>query len=148
MSGTKTCDNPKCICNPCTCAACGCGVARLGEAELRVMEILWAEPDRELTGRNVADLLPNYAYTTVATMLDRLVHKNLANRRLEGRTIRFTATGTRADHAAELMHETLVTNREPEAVLVRFATTMSSSEAAVLRQALDGLDEPAPPIPD
>jgi hypothetical protein len=38
------------------------------------------------------------------------------------------------------MHETLVTNRDPEAVLVRFATMMSRSEAAVLRQALDGLD--------
>jgi predicted transcriptional regulator len=115
-------------------------VARLGEAELRVMEILWSEPGRELTGRNVADLLPDYAYTTVATMLDRLVHKELVHRRLEGRTIRFTATGTRAEHAAELMHETLATNREPEAVLVRFATTMSHSEAAILRQALDRLD--------
>jgi predicted transcriptional regulator len=129
MSVTKTCDNPKCTCDPCTCTIYGCGVAHLGPAELRVMEILWSEPGGELTGRDVADLLPDYAYTTVATMLDRLVHKKLANRRLEGRTIRFIATGTRADHAAELMHETLVTNRDPETVLVRFATTMSRSEA-------------------
>ncbi len=148
MSTTKTCDNPKCTCEVCTCAACGCGVARPGEAELRVMEILWSAPDREMTGRDVADLLPNYAYTTVATMLDRLVHKNLASRRLEGRTIRFTATGTRAEHAAQLMHETLATNREPKAVLLRFATTMSRSEAAILRQALDELDVSTARIPD
>jgi len=38
------------------------------------------------------------------------------------------------------MHQTLVTNRDPEAVLVRFSTMMSRSQAAVLRQALDGLD--------
>jgi hypothetical protein len=72
MSVTKTCDNPKC----CTCTVCGCGVAHLGPAELRVMEILWPEPGGELTGRNVADPLPDYVYTTVATMLDRLCTRN------------------------------------------------------------------------
>jgi predicted transcriptional regulator len=143
MGPTTTCDNPKCTCDPCTCVVCGCGVARLGDLERRVMDVLWAAPGRELTGRHVADALPEYAYTTVATVLDRLTHKGLVGRRVDGRAIRFEATGTRADHTAELMHEALVTTRDPDATLVRFVRTVSPAEAAVLRRALDELD-PAP----
>ena len=134
---TTTCDNPKCSCDPCTCTECGCGVARLGELERRVMDLLWEEPGRELSGRDVADALPNYAYTTVATILDRLVHKGVVSRRMEERTIRFSTIGTRADHTADLMHETLVVARDPESALVRFVETLSRAEAEVLRRALD-----------
>lgn len=137
MSTTTTCDNPKCTCHPCTCAESACGVSRLGDLERRVMDVLWEEPGRELTGRNVADALPEYAYTTVATVLDRLNHKGLVGRRRDGRAIRFVALGTRADHTAELMHEALVTTRDPESTLVRFVKSVSSAEAEVLRRALD-----------
>jgi predicted transcriptional regulator len=139
MSATTTCDNPKCSCDPCTCAQCGCGVARLGELERRVMGLLWEDPDRELTGRDVAEVFPEYAYTTVATVLDRLVQKGVVSRRMEGRTIRFSTTGTRADHTAELMHEALVVTGDTDSALVRFAKTLSRSEAEVLRTALDQL---------
>ncbi len=93
MSATTTCTNPRCTCEVCTCTECGCGVARVGDAELQVMEILWAEPGRDRTGRDVADLLPDYAYTTVATMLDRLVHKGLVSRRMDGRLITSPPSG-------------------------------------------------------
>jgi predicted transcriptional regulator len=112
-------------------------VARLGELERRVMDLLWEDPGREFTGRDVAKALPDYAYTTVATILDRLVQKLMVNRRMEGRAIRFSTTGTRADHTAELMHETLVITGDTDAALLRFAETLSRSEAAVLRRALD-----------
>ena len=36
------------------------------------MEIMWESPARSLTGRDVANRLPRYAYTTVATVLDRI----------------------------------------------------------------------------
>jgi predicted transcriptional regulator len=111
-------------------------VATLGELERAVMETLWEVPDRELTGRNVFDLLPGYAYTTVATVLDRLVHKGLVRRRMDGRKIRFAATGTRADHTAGLMHDVLVVANDPDAALVSFAGTLSRTEAAILRRAL------------
>jgi len=137
VSTTTTCGNPKCSCDPCTCVECGCGVARLGELERRVMDLLWEEPGRELTGRDVADALPGYAYTTVATVLDRLAQKGMVNRRMEGRAIRFSTTGTRADHTAEMMHETLVVTGDTDSALVRFAETLSRSEADVLRRALD-----------
>jgi predicted transcriptional regulator len=133
---TKTCENPRCSCSSCACADCKCGVATLGDLERRVMDILWAEPGREMTGRDVLDLLPGYAYTTVATVLDRLVHKELISRRMDGRTKRFAAAGTRADHTAGVMHDALVTARDPESALTSFAGTLSRSEAAALRRAL------------
>ncbi len=134
---TKTCDNPRCMCSSCTCDDCKCGVATLGELERKVMDILWEEPGRELTGRNVFDLLPGYAYTTVATVLDRLVHKALVSRRMDGRTIRFTTTGTGSTHTAGMMHDALVTASDPDSALVSFAERLSRPEAAILRRALD-----------
>jgi predicted transcriptional regulator len=137
MTVTKTCTNPRCTCSSCTCDECKCGVATLGDLERRVMGILWEDPGRELTGREVFDLLPGYAYTTVATVLDRLVHKALLSREMDGRTIRFATTSTGATHTAGMMHEALVTANDPDAALVRFAETLSRSEAAILRRALD-----------
>jgi predicted transcriptional regulator len=143
MSATTTCDNPMCACEPCTCDTCSCGLARLGDLERRVMEILWEEPEGERSVRDVADVLPGYAYTTVATVLDRLVHKGLVRRRMDGRTIRFTTVGTRGTHTAVLMHQILAVDRDADAALGRFAETLSPSEAAVLRRALNGLERKA-----
>jgi predicted transcriptional regulator len=100
------------------------------------MDILWESSGQELTGRDVADVLSESAYTTVATVLDRLVHKGLVRRRMQGRSIRFAAVGTRAAHTALLMHEALSTGGDRHAALVRFAETLSPSEAAVLRDQL------------
>lgn len=140
MSASTTCDNPRCICSPCTCVDCRCGVARLGDLERRVMEVLWAEPGRELSGRNVADALPDYAYTTIATVLDRLTHKGVARRRMNGRVIQFTAADTRAANTAMLMREALASTSDPDAALVCFVEGVSDAEAKVLRQALDESD--------
>lgn len=135
MTERTKCGNPMCVCEPCSCENCGCGVATLGDLERRVMGILW-EDGGELSVRGVADLLPEYAYTTVATVLDRLVHKQLLRRRAVGRTIRFTANGTQGTHAAVLMHEALATSGDVGDALERFAETLSPAEAAVLAQAL------------
>jgi predicted transcriptional regulator len=104
------------------------------------MDILWEASDRELSGRDVADVLPEYAYTTVATVLDRLVHKGLVRRRMNGRSIRFGAIGTRGAHTAVLMHEALAVDGDRDAALVRFAETLSPTEAAILRHSLDALE--------
>jgi predicted transcriptional regulator len=100
------------------------------------MDVLWQEPTRELAGRDVADALPNYAYTTVTTVLDRLVHKGLVHRRMEGRTIRFATVGTRGAHTAVLMHEALAADDDPGSALVRFAETLSHPQIDVLLRAL------------
>jgi predicted transcriptional regulator len=118
---------------------CHCGVATLGELERRVIDVLWEDPTRERTGRDVANQLPGYAYTTVATVLDRLTLKGLVSRRVEGRTIRFATTGTRSSHAAQQMHEALMLTGDPDAALASFAETLSPSEADALERALGEL---------
>jgi predicted transcriptional regulator len=88
----------------------------------------------------VADSLSEHAYTTVATVLDRLVHKGLVRRRMDGRTIRFAAVGTPGAHTAVLMHEALSDGQDPSSALAHFAGILSPDEAAVLRASLDALE--------
>lgn len=110
---------------------------RLGELERRVMDVVWDSENTPLTGREVADQLPDRAYTTVLTILERLRRKNLVERSTDGRTHRFAAADTREAYRAELMIDALgesTSNRS--AVLVRFAESVSPAEADVLRQAL------------
>lgn len=111
-------------------------MARLGELERKVMDILWAEGPEEATVREVAAALPDYAYTTVLTVLDRLHRKGLVARSRDGRAFRYVALTSREEHAAALMREVLGTTNDRDAVLVRFAESVSPDEAAVLAQAL------------
>jgi predicted transcriptional regulator len=97
------------------------------------MDILWEESGRELSGRDVANVLPGSAYTTVATVLDRLVGKGLVRRRMDGGSIRFVPIGTESAYTAVLMREALAADSDPESALMRFAQTLSSAEASVLR---------------
>jgi predicted transcriptional regulator len=104
------------------------------------MEVLWEDPDRDFTVRDVVAALPKYAYTTHATVLDRLVHKGLVRRNKEGRAFQFAAIGTGSMHSAVLMYQALTAGPDPDAALVRFAETLSPSEASVLRNALKTLE--------
>ena len=137
MSAGTRCDNPMCSCDPCTCAQCACGVVTLGDLERRVLGIVWDLPEDEPSGRDVADALPAHAYTTVATVLDRLVNKGVLSRRRDGRTIRFAPIGARGAHTAVVMRQALAADGDPDAALICFAETLSPAEAAVLLGALD-----------
>ena len=101
------------------------------------MEILWVEFGSELTGREVAQHLPDYAYTTVLTVLSRLEKKGLVRHERTGSQHHFAATATRESYIAALMHDALDVGSDRDAALVRFAETVSPSEAEVLRRALD-----------
>jgi predicted transcriptional regulator len=136
MSATGTCNNAMCSCDPCGCDDCRCGGARLGDLERRVMDIVWRSEGREVSVREVADALPEYAYTTVATVLDRLVHKEMLNRRIVGRTIRFATIGNKGAHTAVQMRMLLAEDGDPEAALEQFAEGLSDSEASILRRSL------------
>jgi predicted transcriptional regulator len=116
-------------------------VARLGELERKVMELLWSSPSGPLTVREVALELPHRAYTTVQTVLDRLTRKGMVERTKDGRAHRYAATAPRDVYTAELMREALRGVPDSHAVLVRFAETVTPSEAEVLRSALGELLE-------
>jgi predicted transcriptional regulator len=118
-------------------------VPGLGELERRVIDVLWESMGTPLSGRQVADELPDKAYTTVLTILDRLRRKHLVERVSEGRVHLFVATASRETYMAELMVEALGSAHDRYAVLVRFAEVVSPKEAVVLRKALDDLTDQA-----
>ena len=101
------------------------------------MEILWESKDREMSVRDVAGELPEYAYTTVATVLDRLVNKGMLTRRMHGRAILFAVVGSEGAHTAVLMRKALEEDSDPDAALSCFVEGLSDSEASALRRALD-----------
>lgn len=99
------------------------------------MQVLWAA-STELTGREVASELPAYAYTTLATVLDRLSNKGLVRRRWEGRARRYWPTASKSEHTATLMHEVLRDSNEPVATLAALVASMSADERDALHCAL------------
>ena len=106
--------------------------------EQRVMDWLWTTSSETVTVRDVADAFPEYAYTTLATIMDRLVVKGVLRSELDGRTKRYEATGNRGSHTAVLMYHALSADGDPALALRRFVECLSESEAALLRKALKG----------
>jgi predicted transcriptional regulator len=142
MSAPATaCANPLCSCDPCGCGDdCRCGASKLSKLERRAMEFVWSAGG-EVTVRDVAAGFPEYAYTTVATVLDRLASKGVLRTRTVDRTKRYAAVGSAGTHAAVLMYDALSTAGDAEATLRRFARSLDGAEAAVLRDALRARQE-------
>lgn len=100
------------------------------------MEVLWAASGEALRGRAVADRLPEYAYTTVATVLDRLSHKGQVRRTTENRVHLYSATGTAGDHAAKAMREALESADDWAEALTQFVARTPADQLETLRRAL------------
>ena len=123
----------------------GIGEMGLGQLERKVMDILWDAHGVHISGREVAEQLPDRAYTTILTVLERLRRKKLVERSTLGRVHAFRAVETREAYTASLMLEPLGGAQDRNAVLVRFAETVSANEAQVLKEALDAAREPRDP---
>lgn len=106
------------------------------------MDILWDSMGQPMSGRQVVDQLPDRAYTTVLTILERLRRKKLVERHSADRVHVFTATANRESYMADLMLEPLGSALDRNAVLVRFAKTVSPQEAQILRNALEEIAAP------
>jgi predicted transcriptional regulator len=121
-------------------------MARLGQLERAVMEALWtssaSSQGAPCTAREVATTLPDHAYTTVLTVLDRLTRKGLVERIRDGKSHHYRPTGSRESYVAELMHEALAATSDSEAALVHFAKTVPPDQARVLRKVLRRLERP------
>ena len=111
----------------------------LGELERAIMEVVWAA-DGPLTGRAVVDELGRdrqVAYTTVLTVMDRLVGKGLLTRQRRGRAHTYLAAQSRAAYTAELMASVLGSADDHPAVLLHFVEQIPPDQAEALRAALD-----------
>jgi predicted transcriptional regulator len=115
-------------------------VTRLGDLERAVMDVLW---DRDpaagpSTVRDVAEALKDrdLAYTTVMTVLDRLAGKGMVSRERAGRAWQYQPAASREAYIAQLMLDALDLAGSRDAALVRFARSVTGTEAEVLRAAL------------
>jgi predicted transcriptional regulator len=120
-------------------------VNRLGELERAIMDVLWESRD-PLTVRQVSGKLTerDLAHTTVMTVLDRLAKKGFARRERDGRAWRYRAAATREAYVTELMLNALEQTGDRQAALARFARSVSETEAAALRRALEALGQGPP----
>ncbi len=111
-------------------------MASLGELERAVMERLWAA-DGPVAATVLRDELADraVALTTVHTVLTRLEQKGFVLHD-DGRPRRFHPKASRAEHAAELMHEVLGQAGDRQAALARFVGSVSADEVGMLRQLL------------
>ncbi|HEY7011140.1 MAG TPA: BlaI/MecI/CopY family transcriptional regulator [Streptosporangiaceae bacterium] len=118
---------------------------RLGELERAIMDVLWESRD-PLTVRQVSGKLieRDLAHTTVMTVLDRLAKKGFARRERDGRAWRYRAAATREAYVTELMLNALEQTGDRQAALARFARSVSETEAAALRRALEALGQGPP----
>jgi predicted transcriptional regulator len=112
-----------------------------GELEQDVMTALWAHAE-PITARTVLRDIgdPELAYTTVKTVLERLIRKQVVTRVNIDRTWHYSPAASRDDYIAELMLRALDRTGDRDGALVRFARAMSPADADVLRAALE--DEP------
>jgi predicted transcriptional regulator len=122
----------------------------MGELEQAVLDALWdldaaalaADGARGSSGREVHERLAgrDLAYTTVMTVLDRLVGKDVVVRERDGRAFRYAPRLTRAAMTAELMREALeVTGADRDQALISFVGEASAEDLAALRRALSDL---------
>lgn len=107
-----------------------------GELEAEVLAALWAA-DRPLAAAHVRQSVGGgLAYNTVQTILVRLYEKGLIGRVADGRRHEYFPMKDAEELAAEQMQALLSRGRDRQAVLQRFATSLSMEDARVLRAML------------
>lgn len=110
---------------------------RVGAIEAELLERLW-EADRPVGVREIAAKLSGgpRAYTTVMTMLTRLIEKGLVRRIAAGRSFVYEASGSPDEIAAGTLREVLRGSRDPQAVLAHFVEELAE-DPQLLRQLTD-----------
>lgn len=121
----------------------------LGDLERQVMEVLWAAPDDAgLSSREVLEQLgPNRerAYTTIKTVLDRLVDKTMVTRVRDGRRWRYLARASREGLSTDALQSVLgqIDDSDRSTALLHFLQSVDDSDRAELRRLLDQVESNA-----
>jgi predicted transcriptional regulator len=114
---------------------------RVGDLETEILQHLWELPG-PVTGRELLQRIgrPALAYTTLMTVLGRLVDKGLAERVPDGRAARYRAAGDLDELTAKAIGELLAAARDRQAVLAHLVedygdASLAAEMAAALRLA-------------
>jgi predicted transcriptional regulator len=117
------------------------GLSVLGPLERRLLELLWAQR-RPATVRHIGHAMPELAYTTIMTTLDRLYRKGLLLRDKDGRAFAYTPRYTRGELLSELISghlaDLLAAPEEGTVLLSTLVRAVSRTDAALLDE-LDAL---------
>lgn len=107
---------------------------RVGAIEAEVLDCLW-EAEGPLGVREISARMSGRprAYTTVMTMLTRLIEKGLVRRIPSGRSFVYEPMGTQDELAAGAIREVLDGSGNPQAVLAHFVERIAE-DPELLRQ--------------
>ena len=112
---------------------------RVGDLESEILEQLWAARSW-LSGREVWERLGggNRAYTTVMTVLGRLVEKGLVERTEEDRGHLYRAAGDPDELTAQAIRSLLAATADPRSALAHFVEDLDDPKlVAELTAALE-----------
>jgi predicted transcriptional regulator len=108
-----------------------------GALEDAVMRVLWASPEALLPA-TIRDELPmELAYTSVATVLGRLVEKGLVGREPTGNAFRYSAFVDEGTLTAQRMRAVLDQSSNHRTALAGFVNQLGTRDARLLRALLD-----------
>lgn len=111
-----------------------------GELESLVLETLW-NSKTPVTSHEILLTLGSksgVALTTLLTVLSRLQDKNLVEREPgEGRSHRYKATQTKAQHTADLMLDLVGESGNPAMAFSHFAKGLSNAQLKALRKSIE-----------
>lgn len=109
----------------------------LGNLEARVMDVLWATTDA-LSVRDILDRMPDssYAYTTILTVVTHLHEKEWVARIKHRRAYLYRPVHSRAEATSLMLREIIDASKDPEAVLLHFARTVTDTESQALQRGL------------
>jgi predicted transcriptional regulator len=112
----------------------------MGSLEADILDALWSADAPMTPAEILGDLDAELAYTTITTILTRLVDKGLVQRNRHGRGYEYVATVSEAELAANRMRSALAGTSDRLATMSQFVDGLSAKEAAALRAALEGLE--------
>ena len=108
----------------------------MGSLEENVMRYLWAVGVATPAEVHQA-IAPELAYTTVTTVLTRLLEKGRIERSRRGRSFVYAPLQSEAEHRAGAMSTTLGAAADRSAVLSNFVDALDPRDLVVLRELLD-----------
>lgn len=109
---------------------------RQGELEALVLSVLGEAEEPVSAGWVQERLGDDLAYTTVITILTRLLAKGVVTRERAGRSFVWTPASDQAGLAAHRMRRVLDAESDREAVLASFVTGLGPDDERLLRELL------------
>jgi predicted transcriptional regulator len=111
-----------------------------GALEHEILTVLWAS-DVALQPGEIRDRLSgNLAYTSVATVLGRLLTKGLVEREGAGRAFAYRPVVDESELAARRINDVLSSSSDRSEVLAGFVSTLNRRDAAAVRELLENAE--------